>query len=142
MSLKNTRAAFEKAITDTVLESDPTIEIVYDNLNFNTPGQEQRYVIININYSQSTVQPQGAALDYYSGVIQCNIHVPKNVGTKVLIEIAENVINGLTSVNASDYVDTFSVKPRVQDIVGPNLLDIEERSHVVGVISCQFSANA
>ena len=142
MTLKNTRAAFEKAITDTVLESDPTIEIVYDNLNFNTPGQEQRYVIININYSQSTVQPQGAALDYYSGVIQCNIHVPKNVGTKVLIEIAENVINGLTSVNASDYVDTFSVKPRVQDIVGPNLLDIEERSHFVGVISCQFSANA
>tara|TARA_Y100000361_G_scaffold89512_1_gene79526 strand:- start:173 stop:601 length:429 start_codon:yes stop_codon:yes gene_type:complete len=142
MSLKNTRAAFEKAITDTVLESDPTIEIVYDNLNFNTPGQEQRYVIININYSQSTVQPQGAALDYYSGVIQCNIHVPKNVGTKVLTEIAENVINGLTSVNASDYVDTFSVKPRVQDIVGPNLLDIEERSHFVGVISCQFSANA
>ena len=142
MSLKNTRAAFEKAITDTVLESDPTIEIVYDNLNFNTPGQEQRYVIININYSQSTVQPQGAALDYYSGVIQCNIHVPKNVGTKVLTEIAENVINGLTSVNASDYVDTFSVKPRVQDIVGPSLLDIEERSHFVGVISCQFSANA
>ena len=142
MSLKNTRAAVEKAITETRLESDPTIEIVYDNLNFNTPGQEQRYVIININYSQSTVQPQGAALDYYSGVIQCNIHVPKNVGTKVLIEIAENVINGLTSVNASDYVDTFSVKPRVQDIVGPNLLDIEERSHFVGVISCQFSANA
>ena len=142
MTLKNTRAAFEKAITDTVLESDPTISIVYDNLNFNTPGQEQKYVVINVNYSQSTVQPQGAALDYYSGVIQCNIHVPKNVGTKTLIEIAETVINGLTSVNASNYTDTFSVKPRVQDIVGPNLLDIEERSHFVGVISCQFSANA
>ena len=52
------------------------------------------------------------------------------------------MIDGLTSVNASDYVDTLSVKPRVQDIVGPNLLDIEERSHFVGVISCQFSANA
>ena len=142
MTLKNTRAAFEKAITDTVLESDPTIEIVYDNLNYDTPGQEQKYVVININYSQSTVQPQGIALDYYSGVIQCNIHVPKNVGTKALIEITETVIDGLTSVNNSDYTDTFSVKPRVQDIVGPNLLDIEERSHFVGVISCQFSANA
>jgi hypothetical protein len=122
MTLKNTRAAFEKAITDTVLESDPTIEIVYDNLNFNTPGQEQKYVVINVNYSQSTVQPQGIALDYYSGVIQCNIHVPKNIGTKALIEITETVIDGLTSVNNSDYTDTFSVKPRVQDIVGPNLL--------------------
>ena len=142
MTLKNTRAAFEKAITDTVLEADPTIEIVYDNLNFNTPGQEQKYVVINVNYSQSTVQPQGIALDYYSGVIQCNIHVPKNVGTNALIEITETVIDGLTSVNNSDYTDTFSVKPRVQDIVGPNLLDIEERSHFVGVISCQFSANA
>ena len=98
--------------------------------------------MINVNYSQSTVQPQGIALDYYSGVIQCNIHVPKNVGTKALIEITETVIDGLTSVNNSDYTDTFSVKPRVQDIVGPNLLDIEERSHFVGVISCQFSANA
>ena len=142
MSLKNTRAAFEKAITDAVLDNDPTIEIVYDNLNFNTPGQEQKYVVINVNYSQSTVQPQGAALDYYSGVIQCNIHVPKNVGTKALIEISETVIDGLTSVNNSDYTDTFLVKPRVQDIVGPNLLDIEERSHFIGVISCQFSANA
>ena len=117
MSLKNTRAAFEKAITDAVLDNDPTIEIVYDNLNFNTPGQEQKYLVINVNYSQSTVQPQGAALDYYSGVIQCNIHVPKNVGTKALIEIAEKVIDGLTSVNGSTYVDTFSVKPRVQDMV-------------------------
>ena len=142
MSLKNTRAAFEKAITDAVLDNDPTIEIVYDNLNFNTPGQEQKYLVINVNYSQSTVQPQGAALDYYSGVIQCNIHVPKNVGTKSLIEIAEKVIDGLTSVNGSTYVDTFSVKPRVQDMVGPNLLDIEERRHFIGVISCQFSANA
>ena len=28
MTLKNTRAAFEKAITDAVLDNDPTIEIV------------------------------------------------------------------------------------------------------------------
>ena len=142
MSLKNTRAAFEKAVTDAVLINDPTVSMVFDNLNFNTPGQEQKYVVMNVNYSQSTVQPQGAALDYYSGVIQCNIHVPKNSGTRELIEISEKVIDGLTSVNTSTYVDTFSVKPRVQDMVGPSLLDIEERSHFVGVISCQFSANA
>ena len=142
MSLKTTRAAFEKAVTDAVTFNDPTVSMVFDNLNFNTPGQEQKYVVMNVNYSQSTVQPQGAALDYYSGVIQCNIHVPKNSGTRELIEISEKVIDGLTSVNTSTYVDTFSVKPRVQDIVGPNLLDIEERSHFVGVISCQFSANA
>ena len=142
MTLRTTRAAFEKAVTDAVTTNDPTVSMVFDNLNFNTPGQEQKYVVMNVNYSQSTVQPQGAALDYYSGVIQCNIHVPKNSGTKELIEISEKVIDGLTSVNASNYTDTFSVKPRIQDIVGPNLLDIEERSHFVGVISCQFSANA
>ena len=142
MSLRTTRAAFEKAVTDAVTTNDPTVSMVFDNLNFNTPGQEQKYVVMNVNYSQSTVQPQGAALDYYSGVIQCNIHVPKNSGTRELIEISEKVIDGLTSVNASNYTDTFSVKPRVQDIVGPNLLDIEERSHFIGVISCQFSANA
>ena len=142
MTLKNTRAAFEKAVTDAVLDGDPEISMVYDNLNFNTPGQEQKYVVMNVNYSQSTIQPHGAALDYYSGVIQCNIHVPKNVGTKVLIEIAEKVIDGLTSVNASDYTDTFSCKPRVLDINGPTPLEIEDRSHFIGIISCQFSANA
>ena len=54
----------------------------------------------------------------------------------------ESVIDGLISVNASNYSDTFSVKPRVQDINGPTMLEIEDRSHFVGVISCQFSANA
>ena len=75
-------------------------------------------------------------------VIQCNIYVPKSKGTSQLSQIAEAVIDGLTSVNASDYTDTFSVKPRVQDINGPTMLEIEDRSHFVGVISCQFSANA
>ena len=55
---------------------------------------------------------------------------------------AAGVIIVKTSVNASNYSDTFSVKPRVQDINGPTMLEIEDRSHFVGVISCQFSANA
>ena len=98
--------------------------------------------MIMVNYTQSTLQNQGAASNYYSGVIQCNIYVPKSKGTSQLSAIAEAVIDGLTSVNASSYVDTFSVKPRVQDINGPTMLEIEDRSHFVGVISCQFSANA
>ena len=142
MTLVNVRAAFEKAVTDAVAAVDATVEMVYDNMVYKTPGKTKKYIIMSVDFAQATTQTQGAASDFYSGVIQCNIHVPKNVGTKALIEIAETVINGLTSVNASNYTDTFSVKPRVQDMVGPNLLDIEERSHFVGVISCQFSANA
>ena len=60
MSLRTTRAAFEKAVTDAVITNDPTVSMVFDNLNFNTPGQEQKYVVMNVNYSQSTVQPQGS----------------------------------------------------------------------------------
>ena len=142
MTLTNTRATFEKAVSDAVTEDDPSISMVFDNLNFVTPGQEKKYVVMNINYGQSTLQNQGAASNYYSGVIQCNIYVPKSKGTSQLAEIAEAVIDGLTSVNASGYTDTFSVKPRVQDINGPTMLEIEDRSHFVGVISCQFSANA
>ena len=70
------------------------------------------------------------------------LRVPKNKGTSQLSAISEAVITGLTSVNASEYTDSFSVSPRVQDINGPTMLEIEDRSHFVGVISCQFSANA
>ena len=142
MTLVKTRAAFEKAVTDAVTDVDPTVSMVYDNVTFTTSGKTKKYVMMMINYTQSTLQNQGASSDYYSGVIQCNIYVPKSKGTKDLSAIAESVINGLTSVNASTYVDTFSVKPRVQDINGPTMLEIEDRSHFVGVISCQFSANA
>ena len=142
MTLKNTRATFEKAVTDAVLDDDPEISMVYDNVTFTTSGKAKKYVMMMINYTSSTLQNQGASSDFYAGVNQCNVYVPKSKGTSQLAEIAEAVIDGLTSVNASDYVDTLSVKPRVQDIVGPNLLDIEERSHFVGVISCQFSVNA
>tara|TARA_B100000886_G_scaffold39780_1_gene24634 strand:+ start:3983 stop:4411 length:429 start_codon:yes stop_codon:yes gene_type:complete len=142
MTLVNARAAFEKAVTDSVVAADNTVSVVYDNVTFVTPGKAKKYVVMNLNFTQATLQNQGASTDYYSGVVQCNVYVPKSKGTSVLSAISESVIDGLTSVNASNYSDTFSVKPRVQDINGPVMLEIEDRSHFVGVISCQFSANA
>ena len=142
MTLVNARAAFEKAVTDAVVAADNTVSVVYDNVTFVTPGKAKKYVVMNLNFTQATLQNQGASTDYYSGVVQCNVYVPKLKGTSVLSAISESVIDGLTSVNASNYSDTFSVKPRVQDINGPAMLEIEDRSHFVGVISCQFSTNA
>jgi len=142
MTLVNVRAAFEKAVTDQVTDNDPTIKVVYDNVPFKVPSKTTKYVVMNINFSQSTLQNQGAASDYYAGVIQCNIYVPKNKGTSVVSAICEDVIDGLTSVNASGYTDTFSCTPRVGGINGPNMLQIEDRSHFIGVLSCQFTANA
>ena len=142
MTLVNTRAAFEKAVTDAVAAADNTVEMVYDNVHFTTPGKSKKYILMSVNFTQSTLQNQGAASDYYTGVIQCNVYVPKSKGTSVLSSISEAVIDGLTSVNASNYTDTFSCKPRVLDINGPTPLEIEDRSHFIGIISCQFSANA
>ena len=142
MTLVNARAAFEKAVTDAVAAADNTVEMVYDNVHYTTPGKSTKYILMSLNFTQSTQQNQGAASDYYAGVIQCNVYVPKSKGTSVLSSISEAVIDGLTSVNASDYTDTFSCKPRVLDINGPTPLEIEDRSHFIGIISCQFSANA
>ena len=142
MTLVNTRAAFEKAVTDAVAAADNTVEMVYDNVHYTTPGKSTKYILMSLNFTQSTQQNQGAASDYYAGVIQCNVYVPKSKGTSVLSSISEAVIDGLTSVNASDYTDTFSCKRRVLDINGPTPLEIEDRSHFIGIISCQFSANA
>ena len=142
MTLVNTRAAFEKAVTDKVLDVDPTISMAYDNVHFTTPGKTKKYILMSLNFTQSTQQNQGAASDYYAGVIQCNVYVPKSKGTATLSKICESVIDGLTSVNTSTYIDTFSCKPRVLDINGPTPLEIEDRSHFIGIISCQFSANA
>ena len=142
MTLVNTRAAFEKAVTDAVAAADNTVEMVYDNVHYTTPGKSTKYILMSLIFTQSTQQNQGAASDYYAGVIQCNVYVPKSKGTSVLSSISEAVIDGLTSVNASDYSDTFSCKPRILDINGPTPLEIEDRSHFIGIISCQFSANA
>ena len=38
MTLVNTRAAFEKAVTDAVVDVDPTEEMIYDNMIYKTPG--------------------------------------------------------------------------------------------------------
>ncbi len=142
MTLVNVRAAFEKAVTDQVNDNDPTIKMVYDNVPFKVPGKTVKYIVMTMNFTQSTIQNQGVSSDYYSGVIQCNIYVPKNKGTSVVSTICEDVIDGLTSVNASGYTDTFSCTPRVADINGPNMLQIEDRSHFIGIVSCQFTANA
>ena len=142
MTLVNTRAAFEKAVTDAVAAADNTVKMVYDNVHYTTPGKSTKYILMSLNFTQSTLQNQGAASDYYAGVIQCNVYVPKGKGTATLSAIGEAVIDGLTSVNAPGYSDTFSCKPRVLDINGVTPLEIEDRSHFVGLISCQFTANA
>tara|TARA_Y100000994_G_C15638229_1_gene420101 strand:- start:13 stop:441 length:429 start_codon:yes stop_codon:yes gene_type:complete len=142
MTLVNARAAFEKAVTDAVAAADNTVEMVYDNVHYTTPGKTKKYILMSVEFTQATLQNQGAASDYYAGVIQCNVYVPKGKGTATLSAIGEAVIDGLTSVNASGYSDTFSCKPRVLDINGVTPLEIEDRSHFVGLISCQFTANA
>ena len=142
MTLVNTRAAFEKAVTDAVADVDPTVEMIYDNMIYKTPGKNKKYVVMSVDFAQATTQTQGTSKDFYSGVIQCNIYVPRGKGPATLSSLGEAVIDGLTSVNASDYTDTFSCKPRVLDINGVTPLEIEDRSHFIGLISCQFTANA
>jgi hypothetical protein len=140
MTLVNARAAFEKAVTDAVVAADNTVSMVYDNVRFTTPGKTKKYVAMRVTFNQSTLQNQGAASDYYSGVVQCNVYVPKSAGTAALSTVSESVIDGLTSVNANDYVDSFSVSPRVMDVTGPVPVELEDRPHFLGIISCQFTA--
>ena len=142
MSLVNVRAAFEKAITDSIADVDPRVKIVYDNLAFTSPGKTVTYVTTSITFSQSTVQAQGASADYYSGAIQANVYVPKSKGTSKLSKIAESVIDGLNTINSSSYADPFSCSPRVGEVSGPIPVEIEDRSHFLGIISCSFFANS
>jgi len=142
MSLVNARATFEKAVRTAVLAADADVVMIFDNTPFTTPGKTTKYVVMTLNFSQATLQTHGASQDYYSGVIQCNVYVPKNAGTAVLSAISESVIDGLTSVNASGYTDSYSTSPRVLDVVGPTPIEIEDRTHFLGVISCQFTARA
>ena len=141
MTLVNARAAFETAILDAVQDADPTVTVVFDNTPFTTPGKNKKYVMVNINFNQSTTQPQGAAQTYYSGAIRCGIMTPPNKGSAVASEIAELVITGLTSVNASNYTDTFSVTPRVGQIEGPTAITTDRDTHFLSVVNCDFSAN-
>tara|TARA_R100000278_G_scaffold33796_1_gene30674 strand:+ start:154 stop:582 length:429 start_codon:yes stop_codon:yes gene_type:complete len=142
MSLVNTRAAFETAIQNKVQEVDPTVIVVFDNTPFNQPGLRKKYVMVSLDFTQSTNQTQGAAQDYYAGTITCGVMTPKNKGTAAAAEIAESIIDGLTSVNSSTYTDTFSVSPRVSQIAGPTSVTTERESHFLSVVSCSFSANA
>ena len=142
MTLVNVRAAFEKAVTDAVAAADNTVEMIYDNMIYKTPGKTKKYIIMSVDFAQATTQTQGASQDFYSGVIQCNIYVPRGKGTATLSAIGEAVIDGLTSVNASNYTDTFNCSPRVLDVVGLTPIALEDTSHFLGLISCQFTANA
>ena len=140
MTLVNARAAFEKAVTDAVEAADSDVLLIYDNVRYTLPGKTKKYILMSVNFNRSTLQNQGAAQDYYAGVIQCNIYVPKSAGTSVLSAISEAVIDGLTSVNAPGYTDTFNVSPRILDVSGPTPLELEDRSHFIGIVSCQFTA--
>ena len=141
MTLVNARAAFETAIKNAVTTADNTVTVVFDNMPFTTPGKTKKYVMVNLDFNQSTTQLQGAAVDYYAGTIRCAIMTPSNKGSAVGAAIAESVIDGLISVNASDYSDTFSATPRVGPISGPTSVTNDNQSHFISVVNCNFTAN-
>ena len=142
MTLVNARAAFETAIKTAVIAADNTVTVVFDNMPFTTPGKDKKYVMVNLDFEQSTTQPQGAAIDYYAGSIRCAIMTPSNKGSAVAAAIAESVIDGMTSVNAANYTDIFSVSPRVSEVAGPSAVVSEDQSHFMSVVNCSFTANA
>ena len=142
MTLVNARAAFETAIKTAVNAADNTVTVVFDNMPFTVPGKNKKYVMVSLDFAQSTTQTHGAAQDYYSGSIRCGIMTPPNRGSAVASAIAESVIDGLTSVNAANYSDTFSVSPRVSAVQGPTSVTVEGDSHYLSVVSCTFTANA
>ena len=125
-----------------VTTADNPVKVVFDNLPFTTPGKTKKYVMVSLDFTQSTVQPQGESLNYYGGSITCGVMTPKNKGTADGAAIAEAVIDGLTSVNASGYSDSFSASPRVSQIAGPTTINTERESHFLSVVSCTFTANA
>ena len=141
MTLVKTRAAFETAIKEAVSDSDPTVTVIFDNTPFSTPGLDKKYVMVTLEFTQSTTQPQGVAKTYYAGTIRCAVMTPSNKGSAVAAAISESVIDGLTSVNASNYTDTFSVSPRVSQISGPTSVVTDNQSHYMSAINCTFSAN-
>ena len=140
MTLVNARAAIETAINTAVTDADNTVSVVFDNMPFTTPGKTKKYVMVTINFDQATIQAHGAAVDQYAGTVQCGIFTPRNKGSAAAAAIAESVIDGLTSVNASGYTDTYSVKPRVGQITGPTAVTEENNSHFVSVVRCTFTA--
>ena len=140
MTLVNARAALETAINTAVAAADATVSVVFDNMPFTTPGRDKKYVLVTINFDQATIQPHGAAIDQYAGTVQCGIFTPRDKGSAAAAAIAESVIDGLTSVNASGYTDTYSVKPRVGQVTGPTAVTEENNSHFVSVIRCTFTA--
>jgi hypothetical protein len=142
MTLVNARAAFEAALNTAITDADENVVVVFDNMPYTTPGKNTTYVMININFTQSTYQPHGAALDFYGGTIRCAIFTPMNRGSAAAAAVAESVIDGLTSVNASGYTDSYSTRPHVGEISGPTAVTSENNSHFLSVVNCRFSATA
>ena len=142
MTLVKARAALEVAIRNSLKEKQPRVTVVFDNTPFTTPGRTKKYVLVSIDFDSSTFQPQGAAKIYYSGSVSCGILTPKDTGTAESSAVSQAVIDGLVSINASDYNDTYTVSPRVSEISGPSFVNNENNSHYLSTVNCSFTANA
>ena len=142
MTLVKARAALEVAIRNSLKEKQPRVTVVFDNTPFTTPGRTKKYVLVSIDFDSSTLQPQGAAKVYYSGSVSCGILTPKDTGTAESSAVSQAVIDGLVSINASAYNETYSVSPRVSDISGPSFVNNENNSHYLSTVNCSFTANA
>ena len=68
MSLIKARAAFENAILTSVNDTDPTVNVIFDNMPFSTPGRDKKYVMVNLNFQPSYYSTTGSSTNILCGV--------------------------------------------------------------------------
>ncbi len=141
MSLINARAALEEVIEDSLRDNHPRLTVIFDNAPLTGTAPSEEYVLISIDFDQSTLQPLGDAVTFYEGKVSCVISIPFDQGTKKATQIAETLITGLTDINKSSYVDKYSVVPKVREIEGPTSVRDDDETHYLSVVSCVFTAN-
>ena len=73
MTLVNARAAFEKAVTDAVAAADNTVEMVYDNVHFTTPGKSKKYILMSVEFYTINTTKSGSSfrLLFWCYSMQC-----------------------------------------------------------------------
>lgn len=136
-TLQEIRGVYERVVIDAIAPV-PTYAENQSAVEF---GELSEYAFIHVNFGMMQELNVGCeATEFIRGSLVCEIYTKKGAGPGRGLEIAQPVIQALSTLNAPTTPAGQVIIARVGRIVGPTQASLQERPHHFTRFSCPIYA--
>jgi hypothetical protein len=140
--LQKIRRAYESVVEDALAATiGPTIPVYTDGAYYTDKKENDEFALIRLSFGDMHELTVGGMMERIMGSLIVEIFVAKGKGPGRAQDLAEAVLIGLSTLNATLHEPDAEVVARTGPISGPRLTPLQSAPHFMARLSCSIRAS-